>query len=152
MLCGKSKVFFACSDAIAKLLPPHLSIPARKLVCEAEVLKVYNKLRGYTSQECMITLLDYISSWEDYGVTHFYGDVLSDVPLLSDSNSPLKSRRARLLELVLEVCILETTRITWAEMPIPSFIPIQPFPLGGCLKTLYLSIWQQNPGSNTTSS
>lgn len=46
-------------------------------MCEAEVLKVYNKLRGYTSQECMIALLDYITGWEDYGVTHFYGDVPS---------------------------------------------------------------------------
>lgn len=70
-------VCFACSEEIAKLLPPHLCVPARKLVCEAEVLKVYNKLRGYTSQECMIALLDYITGWEDYGVTHFYGDVLS---------------------------------------------------------------------------
>ena len=70
-------VCFACSEEIAKLLPPHLCVPARKLVCEGEVLKVYNKLRGYTSQECMIALLDYITGWEDYGVTHFYGDVSS---------------------------------------------------------------------------
>ena len=68
---------FAYSEEIAKLLPPHLCVPARKLVCEAEVLKVYNKLRGYTSQECMIALLDYITGWEVYGVTHFYGDVPS---------------------------------------------------------------------------
>ena len=63
------------SDEIDDLLPPHLVTASRRLVCEAEVLKIYSKLRGYSAQECMITLLEYMSAWEDYGVTHFIGKV-----------------------------------------------------------------------------
>lgn len=63
------------SNEIDDLLPPHLATASRRLVCEAEVLKIYSKLRGYSAQECMITLLEYLSAWEDYGVTHFVGEV-----------------------------------------------------------------------------
>lgn len=42
---------------------------------EAEVLQLYSKLHGFTTQECMLSLLEYMRAWDDYGVTHFYCDV-----------------------------------------------------------------------------
>lgn len=58
-----------------QLLPPHLSQSSRRMVSEAEVLKVYSKLHGYSPQECILSLLEYIQAWDDYGVTHFLGTV-----------------------------------------------------------------------------
>ena len=66
---------FIHSQEIIKLLPPHLAQPNRRMISEAEVLKVYSKLRGYSPHECVLSLLEYIQAWDDYGVTHFYGTV-----------------------------------------------------------------------------
>ena len=66
---------FIQSQEIIKLLPPHLAQPNRRMISEAEVLKVYSKLRGYSPHECVLSLLEYIQAWDDYGVTHFYGTV-----------------------------------------------------------------------------
>ena len=35
-----------CSEEIQSLLPPHLNTPEKRMVCEAEVLQLYAKLRG----------------------------------------------------------------------------------------------------------
>ena len=64
-----------CSEEIQSLLPPHLNTPEKRMVCEAEVLQLYAKLRGYTPQECMLSLNEFMRAWDDYGVTHFYCDV-----------------------------------------------------------------------------
>ena len=63
------------SHEISSLLPPHLAQSDRRMVSETEVQKVYSKLRGYTPQECQISLLQYVWSWEEYGITHFLGKV-----------------------------------------------------------------------------
>lgn len=63
------------SHEILSLLPPHLAQSDRRMVSETEVQKVYSKLRGYTPQECQISLLQYVWSWEEYGITHFLGKV-----------------------------------------------------------------------------
>ena len=77
------------SQEIVKLLPPHLAHPSRQVVSTAEVQKVYSKLHGYSPQECILSLLEYIQAWDDYGVTHFYGKVGIE-EFVSNSNSFLK--------------------------------------------------------------
>ena len=72
-----------CSEEIQSLLPPHLNTPEKRMVCEAEVLQLYAKLRGYTPQECMLSLNEFMRAWDDYGVTHFYCDVVIILPVHS---------------------------------------------------------------------
>ena len=75
LLLFVSSIQLIHSQEIVKLLPPHLAQSNRRMISEAEVLKVYSKLRGYSPQECVLSLLEYIQAWDDYGITHFYGTV-----------------------------------------------------------------------------
>lgn len=63
------------SNEIEQLLPPFLLIPSKRLVSEAEIIRIYSRLKGYSQQECKVSLLEYMNDWKDYGVTHFYCDV-----------------------------------------------------------------------------
>ena len=60
------------SREIDDLLPPHLREASKRLYAEAEVLRLYSQLHGYTANECMLSLLELVREWEDYGVTNYY--------------------------------------------------------------------------------
>ncbi len=41
-------------------------------VLEAEILRIYNKVRGYSQYDCRLSYLDYVKSWRVYGSVFFF--------------------------------------------------------------------------------
>ena len=56
---------------ISKLLPPFLSVSSKHLVSEAAIMKIYSQLRGYSSHDCRLSVIEYMREWSDYGISHF---------------------------------------------------------------------------------
>jgi hypothetical protein len=57
-------------DKLVKFLPPGM-LGSRDLDLKDMILKIYQKLNGYTKEQAQLNYLEYVKSWDIYGSTYF---------------------------------------------------------------------------------
>ena len=94
-----------------------------------EITQMYSNLQGYTPLECELALLEYISEWEDYGVSHY---------LLIDSKCNRTISHLQHSELHHEV----SSFVDWKMTNIQHFYHSDPFRIGDIPVTPFPSSFQ----------
>ncbi|KAH9261246.1 hypothetical protein BASA81_000950 [Batrachochytrium salamandrivorans] len=59
-------------DGLINFLPSKYLKGDREEELEQSIIKIYSKLKGYTTQEAKLNYLDYVKSWKIYGSAYFF--------------------------------------------------------------------------------